>query len=137
MANPLKGETTLRVGEVDHRLVINWDVLIQVERDCGLPLLLPNLWQHLGFLTSLLRHALVAGGGRMISSQEAAAMMARSDDVLKVMHATYLAIMPETGSDDDAGKGEPEGNGSRPRPTTGTRSSPTGAKRAARRRNSG
>lgn len=106
MANPIKGEATLRVGDAEHKLVINWGVLIQVERDCGIPLLLPNLWQHIGFLTSLLRHALQAGGGKLITADQAAEMMAKADDALEVLHAAYLAIMPPVNA-----KEEPAGNG--------------------------
>ena len=101
MANPMKGEAVLRVGEAEHKLLINWGVLIQVERECGLPLLLPNLWQHIGFLVSLLRHAIKAAGGKQISDIEAADIMAKAPDALSVLHDAYLAIMPQAEPGDE------------------------------------
>jgi hypothetical protein len=103
MANPLKGEASFHDGEVEHKIVINWGVLIEVEDESGVPLLSPDLWRRIGFISSLLRHGLHAAGGRLISRTDAAEMIAKVEGIPDALKKAFNAAMPKDESEGDQG----------------------------------
>jgi len=103
MANPVNGEATFADGERQHKVVVNWGVLIEVEQESGVPLLSPDLFQRLGFLASLLRFGLHAGGGALISRPQAAEMIARIEGAREALKTAFMGAMPQ---DPDEGGSE-------------------------------
>jgi hypothetical protein len=105
MANPVNGEATFADGAVQHKVVVNWGVLIEVEQESGVPLLSPDLFMRIGFLSSLLRFGLHAAGGQLVSRQQAADMIARIDGAREALKTAFMGAMPQ-----DPAEGGPEGN---------------------------
>lgn len=105
MANRMKGEATFAHEGAEHTLVINMDVLLQAEDETGVGILEVVGSSRMGWLGSLLRHALHAGGGKLLPRGEAAELIMKSDTARDALKTAFNAAMPQ------ADEGATEGNG--------------------------
>jgi hypothetical protein len=107
MANRMKGEASFAHDGQDYLLRITMDVLLAAEDETGASLIELAATSRIGWLASLLRHALAAGGGKLLPRGEAAELLLKAEGAREMLMKAFVASMPEPEAkgEDDAGNG--------------------------------
>lgn len=99
MANRMKGEASFAHAGETRTLRITMDVLLQAEDETGAGLLELVNSQRVGWLASLLRHALAAAGEPLPSRADAAELLVRAEGAREAVMAAMMAALPEPDAD--------------------------------------
>ncbi len=111
MALKLKGEASFSLDGKELAIVINIAVMMAAEQETGVNLLgAHGGLENMRLTASLLRHALVAGGGKEVSLPEAAEMLMTGVGVHAAVITAFEGFLP---------KPETEGGENPPKAATG------------------
>lgn len=95
MANTLRGEAQFTHDGQHYKLAVDMDVLLNAEDETGVGILELVSFNRLGWLATMLRFALAAGGGKLLSRKEAAELITLSDDARNALKQAFNDAMPQ------------------------------------------
>ena len=104
MANPIRGEAQFTHNGQVYTLAVDMDVLLNAEDETGVGILDLVSFTRLGWVATMLRFALAAGGSKLLSRKEAAELITLSDDARDALKRAFNNAMPQ-----DSGKQSAEG----------------------------